>query len=399
LINQARMNKDAAQVLNRFHIRHKPETKITKLDFAERQMVEIAKVLDAATDGTDHALILLDEPTSVLNSDEIKELFDQISEIKKQGHTVVFISHRLNEVLQISDHIYVFKDGENTGCVPKEKADAELLYERMTGRATTDEYYKESRQTVPQDKVVMEAVNLSLYGYFRDISFKIRKGDILGICGLEGSGVEELCGVLSGDTKPTSGHLNIYESARGSLSSAKMTSPQDAAKKYGVLSIPKNRNSEGVIGTLSVGDNLIMSNLKGASRKGVITGKRLTTIAEHWINTLGIKTPGVKAHVMQLSGGNAQKVVFGRAMFSDSDIFILNHASRGVDVGAKEDIYSLIRDMTEQGASAILVGDTLDECIGMASRILVMKDGLVQREFDAPVGSKPAQADVVKYML
>lgn len=399
LIRRSCMNKDAAEVLAAFNLKYKPDTRVQKLDFSSRQMIEIAKAFDVATDNKEYALILLDEPTSVLTNEEIKVLFAHMRRMRDMGYTILFISHRLDEVLEISDYIYVLKDGENICRLKKEEADVERLYEQMTGRAAADEYYKESRQTIPQDKVVMEVKKLSMYGHFRDISFCLKKGDILGICGLEGSGVDELCNVLAGNEDFTSGEIKVYDEDKNSLIQVRMKTPHTALERYGILSIPKNRNLEGIIGRMEIGENIIMSNLKGAAQKGIIRGKRQKEIARHWVDKLGIRTPGLDAKASQLSGGNAQKIVFARAMYSKAQIFILNHASRGVDIGAKEEIYSLIRRMTESGGSAVLVGDTLDETMGLCSRLIIMKDGLMQKEFDAPAGHKPSQADVVRYML
>ena len=399
LINRAAMNAAASEVLSQFQLKYNPDTQVQRMDFSSRQMIEIAKAFDVATDGKENSLILLDEPTSVLHSDEVHLLFSHMRKMRDKGHTIFFISHRLDEVLEISDYIYVLKDGEMVGTLQKEEANVGLLYERMTGRTTTGEYYKESRQTVAQDKVVLEADKISKFGFFRDVSFQLHKGDILGICGLEGSGVDELCNVLSGRDDYTSGEIRILDKVSQQLCPIHIKSPADAVHRYGILSIPKNRNLEGIIGRMRIGDNIIMSNLNGASKNGIISAKQKKKITEQWVDRLRIRVPSLTANASQLSGGNAQKVVFARALFSESNIFILNHASRGVDVGAKEEIYSMIRDITEQGGTAILIGDTLDESIGMCNRLIIMKDGLVQHEFDAPVGNKPAQADVVKYML
>ncbi|MEG2119054.1 MAG: ATP-binding cassette domain-containing protein, partial [Pseudoflavonifractor sp.] len=176
------------------------------------------------------------------------------------------------------------------------------------------------------------------------------------------------------------------------------TSPK-AALDDGILMIPKERLFEGIVATLPVEENIALSNAKALARGPVVSSKAVRKQAEKWIETLKIKTSGPKELLMQLSGGNQQKVVFSRALASGADVLILNHPTRGVDVGAKEEIYALIRDMTAEGKAVILLGDTLDECIGLSSRLLVMKDGLITGEFEAPADHKPSQVDVVSLMM
>jgi ribose transport system ATP-binding protein len=207
-----------------------------------------------------------------------------------------------------------------------------------------------------------------------------------------GSGKEEICSILCGDLKPTSGEVHV----RGKR--VNFASPVQALSTS-ILMIPKERLYEGVVMTLSVEDNIALSNAGKLKRGPFVSKVKIAKQAEEWIHTLRIKTSGRKELLMQLSGGNQQKVVFSRALASGADIVILNHPTRGVDVGAKEEIYSLIRDMTAQGKSVILLGDTLDESIGLANRILVLQDGLITGEFGAEVGGKPEQVDVVSLMM
>ncbi|HWS42318.1 MAG TPA: ATP-binding cassette domain-containing protein, partial [Pseudoflavonifractor sp.] len=218
------------------------------------------------------------------------------------------------------------------------------------------------------------------------------KGEVLGLCGVVGSGVEEVCEVLCGDEKPSFGSISI----KGRTVS--FSAPKQALKE-GLLMIPKERLFEGIVSTLPVEENIALSNAHKLARGPVVSASAVRRQAEHWIKTLRIKTRGPKELLMQLSGGNQQKVVFSRALASGADVVILNHPTRGVDVGAKEEIYSLIRDMTAEGKAVIVLGDTLDECIGLSSRILVMKDGLLTGEFQAPADNKPSQVDVVSLMM
>jgi len=393
-INFRKMNADTKVILEKVGIDDiMPEKRINELNFATRQMVEVAKVFNSVQiSPAEKYLILLDEPTSLLNENEIKQLFSHMRKLKEDGHAIVFVSHRLDEVLEISDRIYVFKDGKGVGDVLTKNADESSLYKMMVGRSTTGEYFKVDRQVKPKNDTLLEVKNLSLRGVFRDVSFKLKKGEVLGFCGVIGSGKEEVCAVLIGDEKPSTGEIIITGKE------CNFNAPSYALDK-GMISIPKERRFEGIIGILPVSDNIVVSGLKHI-RKGVFLSKKsVAGICNEWVKKLSIKCTGIDAPVQSLSGGNAQKVIFARAFTSQSDIFILNHPTRGVDVGAKEEIYNLIRDITEQGKGVILLGDTLDECIGLSNRVIVMKDGLVTKHFDAPPNNKPEQEDIIKYMM
>lgn len=367
--------------------------KVIDLNFATRQMVEIAKVVNVIKEsGQDKCVILLDEPTSVLNEEEIQQLFRVIRELKELGHAIVFVSHRLDEILEISDRVYVYKDGESVGDMETADADEAKLYEMMVGRSTTTEYYKLEMQREPDQQTVMEVKDLSVKGLFKEVSFKLRKGEVLGFCGVVGSGKEEICSVLCGDEKPTSGEF-IFKGQPVSFKS-----PHDALKA-GILMIPKERLVEGIVDVLSVGENIALSNEEKLKNGLLLSQKKLNEQADKWIQNLRIKTTGRDELVMQLSGGNQQKVVFARAIVSECEVLILNHPTRGVDVGAKEEIYTLIREMTKEGKSVILLGDTLDECIGMSNRVIILKDGLVTGEFSAAIDGKPTQVDIVSLMM
>lgn len=392
-VNWKKMNQDARKALNRIDMDLDPSKKVRDIDFAARQMVEIAKVLDVVTEAANgHAIILLDEPTTVLSDEEIQKLFTQVRNMKEQGNAVIFISHRLDEVLEITDRIYVFKDGEETAVMPTKGADVNLLYEKMVGRATTGEFYVESKQTEPTDEVILELEDLSLFGAFNHVSFQLKKGEILGLCGVEGSGKEDICAVLVGDAAPTAGKIKI----KGQECS--FPNPC-AARKKGILSVPKERRDEGMIGMMSIEDNIVISHMDALSRHSFLSSKKTRGVAEEWVKKAGVKCFSINERINQLSGGNAQKVIFARALESGCQILILNHPTRGVDVGSKEEIYNLIREMTAAGNSIILLGDTLDECIGLSSRIIVLRDGLIRGSFDCPVGDKPLQLDIVQKMM
>ena len=394
LVNWTKMNAAARVALDKLGLKNiAPAQKISDMPFAMRQMVEITKVLDIVSEtANDRALILLDEPTTVLTDDEMKILFEQVRMMKEKGNCIIFISHRLQEVLDLTDRIYVFKDGHLTGEVETKDADEYKLYEMMVGRETNGEYYVSQHQTVPTDDVVLEVENLAMFGSFKDVSFKLHKGEVLGLYGVEGSGKEDVCAVISGDEAKTSGTIRVNGKE------VTFGSPSDA-RKHGILSVPRDRREEGIIGILPISENISVSNYGKNATAGLISNKKQIENANNWIKNLGVKCEGPMQRISALSGGNAQKVIFARVLDSECPILILDHPTRGVDIGAKGDIYSLIRDITEKGFSVLLMGDTLDECLGLASRIIVMKDGLVTAEFDCPADNKPDQVEVVQKML
>jgi ribose transport system ATP-binding protein len=396
IINWSKMNADAKKVLARIGIDEtiQPNKKVYDLNFVSRQMVEIAKVLNIILVSSDAgALLLLDEPTTVLSNNEIQVLFSEIRNITKEGVSVIFVSHRLDEVLEITDRIYVFKDGERAGLVNTGEADINVLYELMVGRATSGTYYLIDEQTVPSDEVLLSAKNLSKFGYFKGVNFELKRGEVLGFCGVEGSGKEELCAVLCGDEPYTAGNIEIRDKT------IKVLNSPAAALKKSILSIPRDRRMEGMLGMMPIGDNIIISSLAKISKYGIFSGKKIKDIALFWVGKMGVKCGGINERIDRLSGGNAQKVIFSRVISSGCEVLILNHPTRGVDVGAKGELYKAVREITNAGKSVILLGDTLDECIGLASRILVMKDGTIQKEFSCLAGAKPEQIDIVKYMM
>jgi ribose transport system ATP-binding protein len=393
IVNWRAMNAEARKVLDSLGLSNINEkAKVSDIQFSQRQMVEIAKVFNRATKSpSGDSLILLDEPTSVLSSEEIKILFEKVRAMKEKGNSVIFISHRLNEVIDIADRIVVFKDGSSVGELNGKVTEADI-FEKMIGKTSAGEFYRESKQGKPGDKTLIKAKELSLHGYFKDIDFEVREGEIVSVYGVVGSGKERLCGVLSGDEKHTAGNLQIDGEV------VKLSGPHVALKK-GVACIPTERRTEGQVGLASIRENISYSCTEALKNYGLISKKKDDELAKKWIEDLKIKCENCEQPIENLSGGNAQKVVFARVLSTKAKILILNHPTRGVDVGAKEEIYEIIRDATSRGIGVILQGDTLDECIGLSNKILVMKDGLLTKVVEAPANNKPKQIDVMKYMM
>lgn len=288
--------------------------------------------------------------------------------------------------------MYVLKDGEQVGYLTQEEADEQRLYQLMVGTATNGEYYRIAEQRDLEDEVVIEFDGVGLKGACKNVSFQLRKGEILGICGVTGSGKEEVCQIVSGDVQHTSGRYKVHGKE------VCWREPYQALEQ-GILSVPKERRIEAICEKMSIEDNVVLSNFDAIRTHGFLNLARRREVARKLIRKVNVKCNSEKDRVGNLSGGNAQKVVFARAILSNADVLVLNHPTRGVDVGAKTEIYAFIREMTRRGKSILLLGDTLEECIGLSNRLLVMKDGVVTQRFDASPENKPTQFDIIQYMM
>lgn len=391
LISKARMNAAAAEELKKVHLSTHPATRCADLSFADRQMIEIAKALSLDSRIKTDVTILLDEPTAVLEQKEIELLFRIIGDLKQRA-SIVFISHRLEEVLEISDRVYVMRDGQIVQELAAKDATVKELHQHMVGRQLHHEYYREARQATPSAKTVLECVDLNRDGAFSNISFELHEGEVLGIAGVIGSGREDLARCLAGHTSPDGGSLLIDGTA------VHFGAAYDATAK-GVGLVPSERKVEGLVAPFSVAENMTLAALPKFVSGGIIRFSAENAVAYNWVARLKIKTPSTATMAGSLSGGNQQKVVLAKWRIAGVRVLILDHPTRGIDVGSKEDVYELVRDMTAEGLAVILLGDTLDEVIGLSNRILVMRDGEITARFEAPPGGKPTQVELVRHMV
>jgi ribose transport system ATP-binding protein len=381
----------ARRQLDKVQLEIDPAVRTARLSFAERQMVELAKALALEERTERHLVVLLDEPTSVLEQREIDVLFERVRALRTRA-SFVFVSHRLDEVLHISDRVYVMKDGKIVAEMPAGETSVPQLHRLMVGRELHAEYYREARQGVPVDNVAIRAEQLTVAGAYRDVDFTLRQGEILGIAGVIGSGREALTRTLFGFLPHTSGTLTISERQ------VRLTSPDHAAG-LGIGYIPRERRVEGLVLTLPIVPNISLASLATVMKSGVIQIKREREVARSWVQKLRVRTPSIDAICLNLSGGNQQKVVLSKWMNARSKILIFDHPTRGLDVGAKEEVYDLMRTLSEQGIAIVLTADTLEETIGLSHSIIVMRDGAVTARFDAPAGNKPKQIDLIAHMV
>jgi ribose transport system ATP-binding protein len=381
----------ASQQLAKVQVAVDPRTRAAELDFATRQMVELAKALTLEDQAPGHLVILLDEPTSVLERADIEILFERVRALRSRA-SFIFVSHRLDEILELSDRVYVMKDGAVVAELPAAEAQVHQLHQLMVGRGLQTEYYREPLQRPFKDEVVLEARGLGLAGGYHGVDFQLHAGEILGIAGVIGSGREELARTLAGFAPHDAGRLVLNGRE------VRFTTPAEAVDA-GIGYIPRERRVEGLVLFLSVAANITLGNLASLTRHGLIDIGRERQLARDWVERLKVRTPGIDALCLNLSGGNQQKVVLAKWLNAEARILVLDHPTRGLDVGAKEEVYELVRAVTTEGIAVILTSDTLEETIGLSHTVIVMRDGAVSHRVDASPGRKPAQVDLIGHMV
>ena len=391
IVNWKALYAAASRQLEKVQVDVDPSVRADDLDFATRQMVELAKALTLEDHASDHLVILLDEPTSVLERAEIGVLFSRVRSLKSRA-SFIFVSHRLDEVLDLSDRIYVMKDGAVVANLVAADANVNILHHLMVGRSLQSDYYREPLQKPYRDEVVLEVDGLSLGHAYKNISFKLHAGEILGIAGVIGSGREELARTLVGFAPQSSGSLRV------SKREVHLMSPAEAVD-MGIGYIPRERRVEGLVLFLPVAANITLAGLEKLTRYGLIDAREERRLATSWVQRLRIRTPGINTLCLNLSGGNQQKVVLAKWLNANVRILILDHPTRGLDVGAKEEVYELVRAVTSEGVAVILTSDTLEETIGLSHSLLVMRDGEITHRADSQPGHKPSQIDIIGHMV
>ncbi|GGH24783.1 monosaccharide ABC transporter ATP-binding protein, CUT2 family [Cribrihabitans marinus] len=369
-----------------------PSMTTSKLSFAQRQLVELAKVLTLEERIDGDLVILLDEPTSVLAKEEVELLFGLVRELTSRA-SFIFVSHRLDEVLELSDRIYVMKDGAVVDVVAQGTAEVDRIQHKMVGRDVDKEYYREQKQK-PYDpsQTLVSFDGVGVAGKFSEISFDLHPGEVLCLVGTEGSGREAILRTIFGLEQPSTGTVLVKGAPY-----ARANAQQAVAR--GVGYVPRERKVEGIVNGMNVYENMTLSQMRRYASGGVLRIGEEKALAQHWIDRLGIKTPDVYKDCGGLSGGNQQKVVLAKWRSGGSDIILLDHPTRGLDIGAKEDVYDMVREMSDAGAGIVLVADTLEEAIGLSHTILVLKDGIFQKRFDGSPGDKPTLYDLVHHMI
>jgi len=358
LVNQKAMNRVAKNVFDEFSIDINPKTPVHKLSSAQKQIVEIAKAV------TKNARILiLDEPTAALTISEIDILMRIIAKLKAGGATIIYISHRLEEIFQVSDRVSVFRDGRFITTLNTTETDRPALIRHMVGRELSETYPRRCSQP---GEVLFELKNLSGNGV-RDISFAARAGEVLGIAGLVGAGRSEIIKVAYGAERRQWGEVLVHGQP------ARIRSPRDAMN-YGVGLVPEDRKLEGCFLSESISWNVVYNIIRKIARCGIIDRKKEAAIAAQYSQRLKIKAPSLRQKVFHLSGGNQQKVVVAKALAANTNIIIFDEPTRGIDVGAKHEIYELMNELCAEGKCIIMITSDMEELLGMSDRIVVFAE-------------------------
>lgn len=366
LVQWSEMNKQSAELIRSIGFDINPKRTINRLSVAHQQVVEICKAL-----AQDIKVLILDEPTAVLAPQDVKQLFSLLGNLKEQGVSIVYISHRLEEIFEIADAITVLKDGTVTGTVKPDKVTKDGLISLMIGRKLTA-MFPERRARIGE--VILEVRNLSTKEKLKNVSFSLKSGEVIGLAGLVGSGRTEVSRAIFGADPKVDGEIIL----NGEI--IKIKSPSDAVRK-GIGLLPESRKEDGLVLSMSIRENISMTNTKSFSRAGaVIQQKKEKSVTEDLIEKLRIKTTGTETLTENLSGGNQQKVVLAKWYHTDTKILILDEPTRGVDVGAKVEIYHLINELAEKGMGIIFISSELLEVIGVCDRVYVMDAGQIQGE-------------------
>lgn len=365
-LNYSAMVQEAEALLMRVGVDVPPQAMVRDLSVAQRQQVEIAKALSLSA-----KILVMDEPTASLSETEVEKLFGIIRDLKDRNVTIVYISHRLEEVFRIADRVTVLKDGKCVGTYPIGELDRDRLVKLMVGRSFSETFPEKAKEAGP---VVVEVRNLSVPRIIRDVSFSVHAGEIVGFFGLVGSGRTDLAKALFGFYPHYSGEIVVKGKA------VRVHSPQRAIAE-GIGFAPEDRKSEGLCLGLSVKDNCIMAVLDDVRSALFLNRKRETELVQRFVTDLRIKTPHFRQRVRNLSGGNQQKVVLAKWLATQPDFLIFDEPTRGIDVGAKQEIYHLMRQLAHQGKAVLMISSELPEVIGMSDRIYVMHDGTVVKEF------------------
>ncbi len=364
VVDDKTMNQQARGLFKLLSLELDPTTRVSNLTVAKQQMVEIAKALSYNA-----RILIMDEPTAALTDAEIEDLFTIIRQLRGQGVGIIYISHRLEELKAIADRVTVMRDGKTIETLPIADASRDKVISLMVGRVIY-----ESAPEIPENpsgEVVLEVRNLNRGRALRDVSFQLRKGEILGFAGLMGAGRTEAARVIFGADPLDSGEIYV----NGKL--VQIKSPQDAVRQsIGYLS--EDRKRYGLVLGMDVKENVAMASMKKFLRWGFwMNFKKAAAKAQEMVSALSIKTPSLEQKVKFLSGGNQQKVIIGKWLTADTSILIFDEPTRGIDVGAKSEIYKLLNELTRQGKSIIMISSELPEILRMSHRVVVMCEGRV----------------------
>jgi len=372
-VDWSTMNARARQVLDMLGADVDPSTPMKRLTVAEKQLVEIAKALHARA-----SVLVMDEPTAALGQREVDRLFEVIARLKRQDVSIIYISHRLEEVFRVADRVAVLRDGRNAGEFLVGETSLPELVRAMVGRELSEVYPRKQSQI---GDVVLQVRHLTSHGALEDISFDLRRGEILGVFGLLGAGRTELTRALFG-AYPVHGGTIAVDGAP-----VRITSPRDA-KRAGIALVPLDRKLEGLVLDMSVRENIVLPTIQKFARFGFLNGREQDEAAQKWVRHLGIRLAHLGQRVRFLSGGNQQKVVLAKWLEGGPKVLVLNEPTRGVDVGARVDIYNILEQLAQQGMGIIISSSDMPELLSLSDRVLVLHRGRVTAELPREEATK-----------
>ena len=380
-VDQKEQNRRAQELLDSLHLSIDPKAVVRTLSVAKQQMVEIAKALSF----NNTKILILDEPSAVLTDTEIDDLFTFVRQLKATGVGIIYISHRMDELQRITDRITVMRDGQYVDTLVTAETDVPEIVRLMVGRTIYEE--PKTQSAVPEDApVILECEHLNSIDV-KDVSFHLKKGEILGFSGLMGAGRTETMRLLCGADKMDSGVIKIDGKP------VKIRSPRDAVK-HGIGYLSEDRKRFGLCVNLSVADNTIMSSIDTLFKGPFINDTKADKVSQEYVEKIRTKTPTTKTKVVSLSGGNQQKVVISKWLLRDCDILIFDEPTRGIDVGAKSEIYKLMNQLAAEGKSIIMISSDMPELLRMSDRVVVMCEGRVTGELDI---SEATQEKIMTY--
>ena len=382
MVDWKKMENDSREIMKEFRINEDPMTNIRELPVALQAMVTISKIYV----NKDIRIVIFDEPTALLENDKVEVLFNFISYLKAKGVSIIYITHRLEEIIQICDSVTILKDGTYVNTLPIENVTKDFLISQMVGRPATDIY--DIEHYAPGEEL-LRVENFTDSKHFKNINFSLHKGEILGFAGLVGAGRSEIMRALTGVEKRLTGDVYI----KGEKVNLK--NPTEALH-HGIGFLTEDRRADGCALKLDIKTNINMSSYDMISKAGIISLRKEAKRAEEYSKSVNVKTPSISQLVGNLSGGNQQKVVIAKLLARDPEILIFDEPTVGIDVGAKQEIFKLIERLTAQGRGIILISSYLPEVMGLSDRLIVMAQGKITAEYNKEELKTLTEADVLR---
>jgi ribose transport system ATP-binding protein len=367
-LDRKKIHDDALSKIARVRAPVDPSELMGNLTIGTQQIIEIARAISMNAQ-----ILILDEPTAALSSVESQLLFELISEIRESGAGLIYISHRMEEVWNLADRVTVFRDGHRVATSNKHELSPEQIVKQMIGRDVKDLYVRKNRTP---GNTALKVENLGDGKKIGPVSFEVRSGEVLGLYGLIGAGRTEITQLIYGVNEIATGSVSISDKL------VKIKSPADAIG-LGIASVPEDRKIQGLFSLMSLSDNIMIANLAKFTRLGILILREIAAAVNKQFSNLSIRASSTEQFVGELSGGNQQKVLLARALQTNPKVLILDEPTRGVDIGAKNEIYRIINSLTESGTAVLMVSSDLPELLGMSDRVLVIRDGVVVKELSA----------------